>query len=344
MNQLSTRQVALIAALVVAVLGGLLAGVSIDLVGTQVAPWWPFLCALLILGIGYAAFSVSIERFVHSRIKTLYRTVHDLRRGKAAPLPKGADELTRVNVEVAEWASERRSEIKELEEREKFRREFIGNLAHELKTPIFNIQGYILTLLEGGLEDAKVNRDFLERASNGVDRLMKIVEDLDMITKLESGVMDLRLTRLDLHGLVKEVTEALEMHAQEKQVRVVNEVELGTVVMADRNRMIQVVTNLLNNAINYGRPGGKCAVSSYALGDQVVVEVSDDGIGISGEHLPRLFERFYRVGKSRARNEGGSGLGLAIVKHIIDAHGQTIAVKSEEGKGTTFVLTLQRAE
>jgi two-component system phosphate regulon sensor histidine kinase PhoR len=344
MNQLNTRQVALLAALAVAVLGGLLAGLSVDIVGTRIAPWWPFLCALLILGIGYAAFSIGIERFVHARIKSLYRTVHDLRRSKSAPAPKGADELTRVNAEVAEWASERRSEIKDLEEREKFRREFIGNLAHELKTPIFNIQGYILTLLEGGLEDPKVNRDFLGRASNGVDRLMKIVEDLDLITKLESGVMDLRMAKHDLHTLVDESMEALEISAGEKQVRLVNSVPQGTEVMADRNRLLQVLTNLLNNAINYGRPGGSCSISSYALGEQMVVEVSDDGIGISGEHLPRLFERFYRVGKSRARNEGGSGLGLAIVKHIIDAHGQTIAVKSEEGKGTTFVFTLQKGE
>jgi len=330
MNQLNTRQVALLAALAVAVLGGLLAGLSVDIVGTRIAPWWPFLCALLILGIGYAAFSIGIERFVHARIKSLYRTVHDLRRSKSAPAPKGADELTRVNAEVAEWAS--------------VRREFIGNLAHELKTPIFNIQGYILTLLEGGLEDPKVNRDFLGRASNGVDRLMKIVEDLDLITKLESGVMDLRMAKHDLHTLVDESMEALEISAGEKQVRLVNSVPQGTEVMADRNRLLQVLTNLLNNAINYGRPGGSCSISSYALGEQMVVEVSDDGIGISGEHLPRLFERFYRVGKSRARNEGGSGLGLAIVKHIIDAHGQTIAVKSEEGKGTTFVFTLQKGE
>ncbi|MBK9177317.1 MAG: sensor histidine kinase [Flavobacteriales bacterium] len=346
MGQLSTRQVALLSALVVAVLGGLLAGAAVDLVGTSLAPWWPFLCALLILALAYAAFSIGIERFVHGRIKSLYRTVHDLRRGKASGNGRGdtTDELTRVNAEVAEWASQRRTEIKELEDRERYRREFIGNLAHELKTPIFNIQGYILTLLEGGLEDQKVNRDFLERASNSVDRLMKIVEDLDLITKLESGVMELRLTRVDLHALVKETMDTMEMHAREKGVRLVNAVAPGTEAMADRNRMAQVFTNLLNNAINYGRTDGSCKVTSYALGDQLVVEVSDDGVGISGEHLPRLFERFYRVGKSRSRNEGGSGLGLAIVKHIIDAHGQTIAVKSEEGRGTTFVLTLQQPE
>ncbi|MBK7946698.1 MAG: sensor histidine kinase [Flavobacteriales bacterium] len=344
MNQLSTRQVALLAAFAVALVGGALAWLSLDPASPGTAPWWPVLSAVVILGVGYAVFSIGIERFVHARIKTLYRTVHDLRRGKGTKPPKGADVLTRVNDEVAEWASERRTEIKDLQEREKFRREFIGNLAHELKTPIFNIQGYILTLLEGGLEDPKVNRDFLGRASNGVDRLMKIVEDLDLITKLESGVMDLRMTRNDLRALVEESMETLEIRAREKEVRLVNKVAQGTEVMADRNRMLQVLTNLLNNAINYGRPGGRCAITSYALGDQVVAEVTDDGIGISAEHLPRLFERFYRVGKSRARNEGGSGLGLAIVKHIIDAHGQTIAVKSDEGKGTTFVFTLQKAD
>jgi two-component system phosphate regulon sensor histidine kinase PhoR len=263
--------------------------------------------------------------------------------GAESAIPEG-DVIERVNTEVREWASERRTEIKELEEREKFRREFIGNLAHELKTPIFNIQGYILTLLEGGLEDDKVNRDFLNRASNGVDRLMKIVEDLDLITKLESGVMDLRVVRTDLHALVDEAIRELEMQARERGVTLRNEVLEDTVVMADKGRLVQVCTNLLNNAINYGRPSGTCIVRSYPLGDQVLVEVMDDGIGISEEHQPRLFERFYRVGKSRARNEGGSGLGLAIVKHIIEAHAQTISVKSREEEGTTFSFTLHKGD
>lgn len=344
MGQLSTRQVALLAALVVGVIGGLLAGAAPGVSGSSLAPWWPFASALLVFGVAYLAFYFGIERFVHSRIKVLYRTVHDLKRSRrtAANDASRLDELNEVNSEVMEWASERRSEIRDLHEREKFRREFIGNLAHELKTPIFNIQGYILTLLEGGLEDDKVNRDFLERASNGVDRLMKIVEDLDLITKLEGGVMDMRITNTDLHEVVKETMDTLDMHASEKGLKLVNEVPQATMVSADRNRLGQVFTNLLNNAINYGHPAGSCTVRCYPLGEQMVVEVTDDGIGISAEHLPRLFERFYRVGKSRARNEGGSGLGLAIVKHIIDAHGQTITVQSEEGKGTTFTFTLQK--
>lgn len=308
--------------------------------------WWPVVAGVVVFGVSYGAVSFGIERFVHSRIKMLYRTVHDLKRNPkdTGRLDMKGDVLGQVNAEVRAWASERRTEIEELEAREQFRREFIGNLAHELKTPIFNIQGYILTLLEGGLEDARVNRDFLVRASNGVDRMMKLVEDLDLITKLESGVMELREAPMDLHKLVQETMDAMEIHAREKSVALVNEVEEGTMVHADRGRLAQVFTNLFNNAVNYGKPGGTCTARSYPLGDQVVVEVSDDGIGISPEHLPRLFERFYRVGKSRARNEGGSGLGLAIVKHIVEAHHQTITVKSTEGEGTTFSFTLEQAK
>ncbi len=314
-------------------------------VGPRFQGWVAIIAVLLLFGVAYGTFSFSIERFIHTRIKVLYRTVHDLKRSRSDQVGEAAraDILDEVNAEVTAWATERRTEIRELHEREKFRREFIGNLAHELKTPIFNIQGYILTLLEGGLEDEKVNRDFLERASNGVDRLTKIVEDLDLITKLESGVMDLRINRMDLRELVQETMATMEIQARERGVRLVDQLQSPTLVQADRNRMAQVFTNLLGNAVNYGREGGTCTVRSYPLGDQVVVEVSDDGIGIGKEHLPRLFERFYRVGMSRARNEGGSGLGLAIVKHIIDAHGQTITVKSTEGKGTTFSFTLERA-
>jgi len=344
-GQLSPRQVAWIAAGVVAFLCGALLFLLLQVLAPEAAFWWvPGFAGMLLL-LAYGAFSFGIERFIHSRIKVLYRTMHDMRRGRSIPerIALEGDVLEQVNTEVREWASARRAEISELQEREKFRREFIGNLAHELKTPIFNIQGYILTLLEGGLEDDKVNRDFLNRASNGVDRLMKIVEDLDLITKLESGVMDLRVVRMDLHALLKETIEDLALLAGERRVELRNELAQPTWVWADRDRLAQVFINLLTNAINYGREGGICTVKSYPLGEQVLVEVSDDGIGISEEHLPRLFERFYRVGKSRARNEGGSGLGLAIVKHIVEAHGQTITVKSTEGEGTTFSFTLQKS-
>lgn len=295
--------------------------------------------------VSYVAFGYALRRFIEDRIRGIYKMVQGLRGAADPPVTArmGDDPLGRVEGEVAEWASARRSEITELREREKFRREFIGNLAHELKTPIFNIQGYILTLLEGGLEDEKVNRDFLTRASHGVDRLIKIVEDLDLITKLESGVMDLRLHRILLRDVVEEAMEDVELHAREKGITLLDQVPEDLAVLGDRDRLIQVFVNLFVNGVNYGRSGGHCTVSVDDLDERVLVEVSDDGIGISEEHLPRVFERFYRVGKSRSRNEGGSGLGLAIVKHIVDAHGQSITVKSEEGRGSTFAFTLRKA-
>lgn len=345
MGQLSPRQVALIAAIVVALVAGALLGLANWSGAQELDLRWSLAIIVLLFGVAYGAVSYGIDRFVHARLKLLYRTVHDLRRSRKEDdrIDLRGDVLGKVNAEVSAWATERRTEIRELQEREEFRREFIGNLSHELKTPIFNIQGYILTLLEGGLEDEKVNRDFLNRASNGVDRLMKIVEDLDLITKLESGVMDMRIARMDMGELVKDTIENMEILALDRKFKLVNDLQPGTFVMADRNRMTQVFTNLFTNAINYGKEGGQCTVKSYLLDDRILVEVSDDGIGISKEHLPRLFERFYRVGKSRARNEGGSGLGLAIVKHIIDVHGGAITAKSTEGEGTTFAFTLERA-
>lgn len=285
-----------------------------------------------------------IRRFVQERVDLIHRTIHDTQTGGPSVLVTGPDPLGSVGAEVTTWAEEKRSEITGLKERERFRREFIGNLAHELRTPIFSIQGYILTLLEGGLEDAKVNRDFLERASNGVDRLIRIVEDMDLITQLESGVMTMDVERMDLNAAVRDGIEALEMKARERRVTLRNELEEEVLVRADHDRLLQVFINLFNNAVNYGSEGGWCAVRSFDVGDRVLVEVSDNGIGIAEEHLPRLFERFYRVGKSRARNEGGSGLGLAIVKHIVEAHGGSITVKSAEGKGTTFGFTLPKGK
>lgn len=283
-----------------------------------------------------------IRTFIADRIDLIYRSIHEARKGKAPALMSG-DLFRAVEADVAAWAKEKHTEILDLKERERFRREFIGNLAHELRTPIFSIQGYVLTLLEGGLEDPSVNRNFLERASHGVDRMIGIVEDLDLITQLESGVMDMRIVRTDLNGPVNEILEAQEMRAQTRGITLRSELPEQLMVLGDPKRLEQVFSNLLNNAINYGREGGSCTVRAFEQGERVLVEVVDDGIGIAEEHLPRLFERFYRVGQSRARNEGGSGLGLSIVKHIVDGHGGSISVKSAEGKGTTFAFTLQRA-
>lgn len=291
----------------------------------------------------YGASAFLIARFIQQRVDLLHRLIHDTQKGEPIVAVSSSDPLGGVSGEVGEWAAAKRTEITELKERERFRREFIGNLAHELRTPIFSVQGYILTLLEGGLEDPKVNRDFLDRASRGVDRLIRIVEDLDLISQLESGVMTMKESRVDLNEPVNESIAALEMRARERRITLRNALGEEVFVRADHDRLAQVFSNLFINAVNYGTEGGWCEVRSFDAGDRVLVEVSDNGIGIAEEHLPRLFERFYRVGKSRARNEGGSGLGLAIVKHIVESHGGVITVRSREGEGTTFGFTLPKA-
>lgn len=344
MWSLTPRRTALFIALAT-LAGTVLFAVLLGLTGT-----WPWSVALVIpllaSGIAYGVGLFLVQQFIQARVSLILRTVHDIRMAKGGSDRSDADVdvLDELDREVGAWADQRSTEISGLKERERFRREFIGNLAHELKTPIFNIQGYILTLLEGGLEDPRVNRDFLNRASNGVDRLIKIVEDMDMITQLESGVMAMSIDRMDLTALVKELIDEVEMQSREKGVRIVSKLNEAVWVKADRGRLSQVFLNLFTNAINYGKSGGLCEVRTFPLEDQVLIEVSDDGIGIGPEHLPRLFERFYRVGMSRSRHEGGSGLGLAIVKHIIESHDQSIVVKSEEGQGTTFSFTLQRSK
>lgn len=346
-DTMTPRQVALVAAAFVAILVGVLALVLGDQLGLAVSPWWALLLAAVAFAAGYTVVMVALERFINARIRLLFRMVHDLKTNKGSSTPvvdMNTDVLGQVQATVEDWAKEKRAEITELREREQFRREFIGNLSHELKTPIFNIQGYVLTLLDGGLEDPKVNRDFLERAARSTDRLSKIVEDMDMIAKLESGVMEMTMERADLHDLVNEELKDAEQQATAKGIMLKNAIDGPLMVECDPSRIAQVFMNLLNNAIYYGRPGGSVTVNAYHVETgQVAVEVADNGIGIAAEHLPRLFERFYRVGKSRARNEGGSGLGLAIVKHIIDAHGQSIAVRSTEGQGTVFTFTLKGA-
>lgn len=344
-DTMTPRQVALVAAAFVAILVGVLALVLGDQLGLAVSPWWALLLAAVAFAAGYTVVMVALERFINARIRLLFRMVHDLKTNKgttAQTVDMTTDVLGQMQATVEDWAKEKGAEIKELREREQFRREFIGNLSHELKTPIFNIQGYVLTLLDGGLEDPKVNRDFLERAARSTDRLSKIVEDMDMIAKLESGVMEMTMERADLHDLVNEELKDAEQQATAKGIILKNAIDGPLMVECDPSRIAQVFMNLLNNAIYYGRPGGSVTVNAYRVETgQVVVEVADNGIGIAAEHLPRLFERFYRVGKSRARNEGGSGLGLAIVKHIVDAHGQSIAVRSTEGQGTVFTFTLK---
>ena len=246
--------------------------------------------------------------------------------------------------EVTDRENERLKEIERLKETEQYRKEFIGNLAHELKTPVFSVQGYILTLLEGGLEDETINRKFLKKASKGIERITTVIEDMDTITRIESGTLTLDKKKFDIAELFKEVFEDLEEVAKEKNITLtIDKKEDATLfVLADKPKITQVTANLILNAINYGNENGTTTVHLKSQKGKVLIEVTDNGPGIDNKHLSRLFERFYRVEKSRSRHKGGSGIGLAIVKHIIEAHQETISVKSEVDKGTTFWFCLPK--
>ena len=247
--------------------------------------------------------------------------------------------------EVKNWKDVKNTEITRLKDQEVFRREFLGNLAHELKTPVFSIQGYILTLLEGGLDDPNVNRNFLERAAKATDRMASILEDLDQITKLEVDELKMEKRSFDLVDLISEIFESLELKAKEKKMKLkFDKFYTPIYVMADRVKIGQVFTNLIGNSIAYGNEGGETKINLLVFESLVTVEVIDNGPGIDSKEIPRLFERFYRVEKSRNRNDGGSGLGLAIVKHILESHEQNIHVRSQVGKGSTFSFSLDKSE
>ncbi len=310
-------------------------------------PLWVEIALPLSLGLAsFGIFYYFVERFINDRLKVLYRSIRKGKVTKDKDLNfKMSDEVfSEAEKATEKWAEERHVEISKLQEQEEYRREFLGNLAHELKTPVFSIQGYILTLLDGGLEDENVNRMFLERASLAVDRMVNLLEDLDEITKMEANRFKLDLSNFNIRDLVKEVIESLELKANEKNIKLSYPKESLLIVNADRAKISQVLINLINNSINYGNEGGRTNVRFYEMNDIILIEISDNGPGIDENHLPRLFERFYRVEKSRTRNEGGSGLGLAIAKYIIESHKQTITVRSTVGLGSTFAFSLDTAK
>lgn len=281
-----------------------------------------------------------IKKYVFDRVKLIYKI---LRKNKGASSNINID-LELVTKDVEDLASQRQKEIDELKTMENFRREFLGNVSHELKTPIFNIQGYIHTLIDGALYDKDVNMAYLERTSKSVDRMINIVEDLVTISKIESDRLDLEMVKFDLVDLAKDIIDQTEMKARKSNLSISLDKEYDTIsVIADKDKIIQVFTNLIINSIKYGKEGGETKIRFYEMGENILIEVADDGIGISQENLPRLFERFYRVDKSRSRDQGGTGLGLAIVKHILESHNQTINVRSTKDIGTTFSFTLQKS-
>ena len=306
--------------------------------------YWFYAIALgvVIEEISYFVIYRAVEDFINQRIKILYKTISKIK-GSADPVINMDDDVIgKVNQDVMDWASEQIEEITILRETDSFRKDFIGNLAHELKTPLFNIQGFVMTLIEGGADDPEIRGKFLKKAEKNIDRMTGLLEDLDSIYKIESGGMSIDLHPTNIIDLCSDIIDSLQKKAEKSNVTLSISDKEPFTVLCDVNKIEQVVSNLLVNSINYGKDGGQSRVKFFDMGDKVLIEVSDDGIGIKKKDLMRIYERFYRVDKSRSRNAGGSGLGLAIVKHIIEAHGQNIHVRSTYGKGTTFSFTLQK--
>ena len=276
----------------------------------------------------------------YEKVKIIYKNIYKF---------KGTSNISDLNLENAniqaeQWADQKEEELIKMKENENYRREFIGNVSHELKTPLFTVQGYILTLLDGAYKDKAVLKKYLKRANKGVERLIYIIKDLDMITQLEVGGLVLEKENFNIIKLVKNIFDLLEMKASVKNISLVfdKHYKESIKVNGDQERIQQVLSNLIVNSIKYGKKEGTTEISvEHLVKDKVIIRVTDNGEGIENEHLPRIFERFYRVDKSGSRKEGGSGLGLSIVKHIMDAHQENIYVESQHGIGSEFSFTMQ---
>jgi two-component system, OmpR family, phosphate regulon sensor histidine kinase PhoR len=352
MNLSTSQRLSLLAAFLI------MAGFSVvySLVTTTTGYNWNpvifFLVNIFLFPVSFITYKVILDKFIYEKIRLIYKTIHQLKSPKKdhqkLEILQKSDIIEQTNIEVVEWAKNKMQEVSDLRKLEAYRREFLGNVSHELKTPIFNIQGYVLTLLDGGLEDPKINRTYLERTEKSIDRMISIIEDLEAISRYEAGEMKLKIEKFDVVALTHEVIDFLEIKASKKNIRLhfAQNYDSPIFVNADKQRIQQVLTNLIVNSIKYGTTDGRTKISFFDMDENILVEITDSGIGIPQEDLPRVFERFYRGDRSRTRRtgEGGSGLGLAIVKHIIEAHNQTVHVRSTMGVGSTFGFTLSKAK
>jgi len=308
--------------------------------------WFLVLLFVVIYCVSFFIIQYRVERFIYRRVKRIYDDLTLLEASSLTNQPITTDMGT-LTQEIDKYARDRKLEIEALKIREEYRKEFIGNVSHELKTPLFTVQGYIEILQEGSINDEKIRSKYLNRASKGVERLIYIVKDLDMITKLEIGDLRLEIETFNIVELIQNVFDLLEMKALKRKITLTFDTDYSKpiIVNADRDRIQQVLTNLIVNSIKYGSENGTTEISvENLIKNKVIVRVTDNGEGISSENLPRLFERFYRVDKSGSRKEGGSGLGLSIVKHIIEAHNEKIYIESELNVGSEFSFTLEKTE
>lgn len=349
MKTLSHKQISIY----IASLGAIVAGIGI-LASFFTDPFHNWALAvslsLLVFIVLYIFSYYLIRNFIIQKISPVYKVINT---AKQTALDKIKDELNdniniidNVSADVEKWASIQVKEIENLRRLEKYRKEYIGDVSHELKTPIFSIQGYILTLLDGGIDDPEVNIKYLQRADKAINRMISIVRDLDEISRLESGELMIRPQSFDIIALFREIFESNEFLAKQRNIKLVigDSFEKQIPVFADKALIVRLVVNLVVNSIKYGKPNGCTTVSFYDMESNIVVEVADNGIGMAEKDLLRIFERFYRVDKSRSREQGGTGLGLSIVKHIVEAHNQTINVKSKLNVGTSFSFTLQKGK
>lgn len=311
--------------------------------------WWVTLFVFAIVFTGsYLLIQFTLERFIFRKIKLIYKFIYQTKASRREEtyykyiLPKKS--IDEVRQDVEQWASMRKEEIETLKNNEVYRKEFLQNLAHEFKTPIFAIQGYVDTLLDGAIENQELSKKFLENTARNVERMVTLIKDLDEITKLESGSQPLNKSYFVMQDLIKEIYESLSIKTAEKNIKctIKKGCEQPISVYADKDKIKQVMANIVSNSTKYGKENGHVVTSIYKTdGKHVLIEISDDGMGIAEAHLPRIFERFYRTDSGRSRDVGGTGLGLAICKHIIEAHGQTIHVRSKPDIGTTIGFTLE---
>ena len=326
---------------------GICTAVAMVVVGSV---WWLVLVASLLVFVAVSLFALlMIVKYVAYKLRPIYSIVlsREVHTGDMAAKLKDK-KVEDMSAELDSWAEDNDREIARLKDAEKFRKQYLGNVAHELKTPIFNIQGYISTLLDGGLEDELINRKYLERAEKSVERMINILSDLDTISRLDRDMNQMRAESFDMVALCKEIAEQTEMEAAKRNISIVvkgaNNLPSTCWVSADKFYIGQVLENLIINSIRYGKDGGQTKITCRDMLDKVLVEVEDDGIGIAKSDQPRVFERFYRTDKGRSREQGGTGLGLAIVKHIIENHGEKVSVRSELGQGSTFTFTLKKVK
>jgi two-component system phosphate regulon sensor histidine kinase PhoR len=308
--------------------------------------WTPLLFAIISFTIAFFIIQYRVEKFIYKRVKKIY---DDLTLLESSSFSKNqiTTDMATLTQEIDRYAKDKKLEIEALKIREQYRKEFVGNVSHELKTPLFTVQGYISTLLDGAADDEILRDKYLKRADKGVERLTYIIKDLDMITRLEAGDLSLDIESFNVVELVKNVFDLLEIKANKKKITLTFDMDYRNAIMVngDRERLQQVLSNLIVNSIKYGEKNGTTEVSiENLIKNKVIVRVTDNGEGIEKEHIPRLFERFYRVDKSGSRKEGGSGLGLAIVKHIIEAHHEKLYIESEYGVGSEFSFTLEKTK